>query len=90
MNMMKMMPMISCREASRLMSEKMDRHLNLGEVLSLGFHLAMCKGCSIIAKQIRGLRELFHAYSKIASKKPPIGRLSPEQKEQIKQKLKAI
>jgi len=88
--MMKMMPMISCREASRLMSEKMDRGLGLAERLSLGLHLAMCRGCSMIAKQITGLRKLFRLYRRIALKKNLRDRLSPEQKEQIKQKLKSI
>jgi hypothetical protein len=88
MSLMKMMPMISCREASRLMSEKMDRHLGLPERLSLRLHLVMCKGCTLIARQITGLRNLFRAYRKRAFRKPPLSWLSTEQKEQIKQKLK--
>ena len=87
MKMMKMMPMISCREASRLMSEKMDRGLGLAERLSLGLHLAMCRGCSLIAQQITGLRKLLRKYLKTVSKRNQ-PQLTPEQKDRIKQKLK--
>jgi len=89
MKMMKMMPMISCREASRLMSEKIDRRLGLSERFFLGLHLAMCKGCSMISKQITGLRKLIRAYFKSAARRNQHC-LTPEQKEQIKQKLKSI
>ena len=35
--------MLSCRQATRLMSEAQDRKLGLAEKMSLELHLAMCK-----------------------------------------------
>ncbi|MFG6177024.1 zf-HC2 domain-containing protein [Halomonas sp. THAF12] len=37
--------MLMCKQATRLMSLKLDRPLSLGERLSLRLHLAMCGAC---------------------------------------------
>jgi len=71
------------------MSENMDGHLGLMERLSLGLHLAMCRGCSMIAKQMTGLRKLLRRYLKTVSKRNQ-PQLTPEQKDRIKQKLKEV
>jgi hypothetical protein len=47
---------ISCKEASRLMSQAQDRPLSLGERVSLRFHLAICRGCRAVNAQFRFLR----------------------------------
>lgn len=88
MNWIKRLPLISCRAASRLISEKMDRRLKLSERMALGFHLAMCRGCFRMAKQLRSLRKLFRAYRKRSLSRRPLTQLSPAQKEQIRQKLR--
>jgi Putative zinc-finger len=53
---------ISCREASRLMSQAQDRELSLGERASLQVHLALCRGCRAFNAQLdflrRAMREL--------------------------------
>ncbi len=45
--------MMSCREASRLLSDGLDRPLRARERLALRLHLAMCRGCSRTAEHLR-------------------------------------
>lgn len=40
-----MIKMMMCREATRLMSKRLDATLGLGERLSLRVHLGMCHAC---------------------------------------------
>jgi len=37
--------MLTCKQATQLMSEKQDRELGTPEKISLKFHLLMCNGC---------------------------------------------
>ncbi len=48
--------MLTCRDASRLSSEALDRRLTLRERLSLGLHLAMCALCRRYAEQVGFMR----------------------------------
>ena len=50
------MGMLSCKEATRLVSEGLDRRLGLAERLGLRLHLAICDGCSNFKKQVGLLR----------------------------------
>ena len=47
---------ISCKEATRLMSQSQDRELSLGERVALRFHLAICRGCHAFSAQLAFLR----------------------------------
>jgi len=49
--------MLSCREASRLLSDRLDRPLRTGERLGLQLHLALCRACSLAEKQFAFLRK---------------------------------
>lgn len=49
---------MSCKKASVLISEGMDRKLSLGERASLGFHLAMCRLCKLHKKQLEFISSL--------------------------------
>ena len=42
---------INCKEASRLMSQGLDRKLGLGERTALRFHLYLCTACSRVKRQ---------------------------------------
>ena len=44
--------MLTCREASRLMSEARDRSLRWTERLGLRVHLLLCAGCVNFRKQL--------------------------------------
>ena len=48
--------MLSCEEATRLLSEAQDRKLVLPEKLQLEIHVAICKGCRNYRKQMSFLR----------------------------------
>jgi hypothetical protein len=47
---------LSCKEATRLISQREDRRLTLGERMALCIHLAICRGCRAAAGQIAFLR----------------------------------
>ena len=48
--------MLTCKEASRLSSEALDRKLAVREWLALRMHLALCKGCTRVSTQFQFLR----------------------------------
>ena len=47
---------LSCKEATRLMSQAQDRELSLGERASLQLHLTICRGCRAFNAQLAFLR----------------------------------
>lgn len=54
--------MLSCKEASRLVSQGLERDLGFFARARLRLHLAICEGCTNFKKQVdflrRALREL--------------------------------
>lgn len=54
--------MLSCKDATRRMSEAEDRELGLTERLELGMHLAMCKGCRNYQQHLHVLRDACRGY----------------------------
>lgn len=55
--------MLSCKEATHLMSQAHDRRLELGERIALRIHLAICGGCSNFRRQIDFLGEACRRYA---------------------------
>jgi|TARA_B100000700_G_scaffold17503_2_gene17302 predicted anti-sigma-YlaC factor YlaD len=47
------MKMVMCREATRLMSKRLDSPLGIQEKMTLTFHLAMCGACKQCNKQFQ-------------------------------------
>ncbi|HEY2338675.1 MAG TPA: zf-HC2 domain-containing protein [Burkholderiales bacterium] len=47
---------LTCREASRLVSQGLDRKLGFGDRVALRVHLAICDGCTNFKKQVDFLR----------------------------------
>ena len=80
---------LSCREASRLLSESLDRGLTRRERWSLRLHTALCGACRKFARQCRLIRDaialvrdaLREAWSDSAA------RLSAEKRAQLKRLL---
>jgi predicted anti-sigma-YlaC factor YlaD len=62
--------MLSCEEATRLMSDAMERPLSVRDRLSLNVHLAMCKGCRNFGQQVQGLRKVARAYARRNEEEP--------------------
>jgi hypothetical protein len=54
--------MITCKEAARLMSERLDRDLGVGERARLRVHLAICAACTQVTRQFDFLRRAARAY----------------------------
>ena len=50
--------MLSCKEATRLVSEGLDRELPFWQRLGLRLHVVMCRGCSRFARQITALNRV--------------------------------
>ncbi len=55
--------MLSCREASRLISEGLDRKLRPGERVVLRFHVIICDACHRVEKQLKLLRRAMSEFT---------------------------
>lgn len=62
--------MLSCKQATRLCSEALDRPLDVRERLSLRMHLMMCSGCANYRAQMALLRQMSSAYAAGAGAQP--------------------
>ncbi len=51
------MTMLTCKEATRLVSEAQDRRLGLSDRIGLRFHLLICSLCRRYARQIQFLTD---------------------------------
>jgi hypothetical protein len=51
-----MMGMMSCKQASELVSQGLDRKLGIGERFLLGLHLRICRNCERFNRQMGMLR----------------------------------
>lgn len=49
--------MLTCKDATQLMSQQMDGKLSVMNRISLGFHLLICQGCRNFEEQIRFMRK---------------------------------
>ena len=56
--------MMNCKQATRLLSERMERDLNRRERLGLKLHVMLCRGCRNFGHQMRSLRDLAQSYAK--------------------------
>jgi Putative zinc-finger len=55
--------MLNCKEASRLISQRQDRALTVGERLSLRTHFAICAACVRVSEQVDFLRKALARYA---------------------------
>ena len=53
---------LSCKEATRLLSQREDRRLGFAEGAALRLHLAICRGCRAVSEQIPFLRRALARY----------------------------
>jgi hypothetical protein len=56
---------LTCKEATRLVSQGLDRRLGLAERVALRLHLLVCDGCANFSKQMAFLRS---ALSRLADR----------------------
>jgi hypothetical protein len=79
--------MLSCKEATRLLSEALDRRLLLSERIALGFHLFICKMCRRYARQVRMLTDVLRS-SIARDSGNPDARLDAAARARIRESLK--
>jgi len=53
---------LTCKEASRLISDGMDRHLSVPERIRLRLHVSICDACTRFTSQVAFLRRAFKAF----------------------------
>lgn len=82
--------MLTCKDATRLVSEGLDRKLPLRSRISLRVHLMMCAACRLYRRQIVGLHGLLQHYFRdgVISDSSTMVSLSPESRQRIKESLK--
>jgi len=78
----------SCREASRLQSEALDKELSFPRRCGLALHLMVCKWCRRYGRQVRFLRDAAHEHPENLSEAVP-QKLSAEARERIRQRLQS-
>ena len=61
--------MINCKEATQLLSLRMDQPLGLKQRSLLRFHLMMCSGCRHFGQHMGDLRQLSQRYMRGEDKK---------------------
>ena len=74
-----LLPIVSCQEATRLASLKMERRLSIKEKIDLQLHLMVCDLCVSFNKHINGLRVILRSYTPQGEKQ-----LSTDSKNQLK------
>ena len=78
----------TCKEATRLQSQAMERSLSVSERVGLKIHLFLCKWCRRYGAQIRFLRSAAHQCEEHEKGVVP-QKLSPEARERILRKVKS-
>lgn len=75
--------MLTCKDASRLISEGQERHLRLRERWGLRLHLWICVNCRRFERQIHLLRRALRELAQRAETDTQGPDLSPEARERI-------
>ncbi len=79
--------MLSCKEASHLVSESQEHPLGWRERWGLRLHLLMCISCSRFERQIRLLRKALHILNQGAETDMVSVDMPPEVYERIRKAL---
>lgn len=79
--------MLNCKQASKLISQSLDRRLSWAERCQLKLHLIICTPCRRFARQLKLMAAAIHLRSKIIENDQDI-KLSPEVKNKILQASK--
>ncbi|MDH4442097.1 MAG: zf-HC2 domain-containing protein [Rhizobium sp.] len=54
--------MMKCDEATKLVSDRLDRNLSIREGLALRLHLLACDKCTRFSRQMQAIRRISRAY----------------------------
>ena len=78
----------TCRQATRLQSEAMDRRLSFSQRLGLRLHLVLCKWCRRYGEQLKFLRFAARQCEEHEGRQGP-QRLSPEARQRIQERVQS-
>jgi hypothetical protein len=79
---------LSCRDSSRLISDRMDRTLSGPERIALRMHLMVCRRCRSFGRNLRFFRDLLRRMSgKNLSGEGFTPPLTPEERKRIAEKV---
>ncbi len=53
---------LSCKEASKLISDGLDRRLSVAERIALRLHVGICDACTRFTSQVQFLRSALKAF----------------------------
>jgi hypothetical protein len=81
------MKMLTCKDASRLVSENQERPLGFRERWGLRLHLWMCVSCRRFERQLELMRRLLRLSIHRAEDEADDKNLSPEARERIRKAL---
>ncbi|MCW8874986.1 MAG: zf-HC2 domain-containing protein [Gammaproteobacteria bacterium] len=79
--------MLTCRQASQLVSESQERALGRRERWGLRLHLWICVSCRRFERQVRLLRRVLRRLARLGESDTQGPDLSPEARERIRQAL---
>lgn len=79
--------MFSCRKASSLISDSLDRELTRGERFAMRFHLCICRVCRRFRHQLRFLHQETEAEFQAFVTLEAEDALSPEARKRIQDRL---
>jgi len=79
--------MISCHEATYLISKKQEDKLSLTEQMKLSLHLMYCKYCNRFAKQTKQITKSIKEMNKRIKKNSVKIKLTEEQKNRIRKAM---
>ncbi|MEZ0232950.1 MAG: zf-HC2 domain-containing protein [Methylophilaceae bacterium] len=74
--------MLSCKQASQLISQSLDRRLNMRERINLRMHLMICDVCRRFTRQLHEIRARIKAGIRQIEHDEDL-RLAPQAKERI-------
>lgn len=78
--------MLSCKQASQLVSQSLERKLPLRERFALFLHLKVCDACTLFSRQIKLLRQAVQRIGRSVEQDTQIV-LSDEARKRIADKL---
>lgn len=78
--------MLSCKQASQLLSQSLDRKLMRRELIGLRLHLMLCSMCRRFGRQIIGMRKMVRRLRQQIEHDETV-KLSTEAKQRIAQVL---
>ena len=80
--------MLSCKDATKLMSQSFDRHLTWMERAGLRLHLMICKACPEAHRQLEFLHKACQRYASLPVETDSMQTgLKPETRERIMKNL---